>query len=146
MRDLRFSSRINQIVVASCFLLAAVTGCGKREAYQLLSLANDYETDGYVGKAIETYGLAVDADPKDAYLQRVLGRAFLRRRDYDRARAAFREAVSLEPAFVFGGMDGSELSTQLSGVVVEGGIAVPSLSPRLAWLLAVILLGSASDC
>ncbi|MFP6639443.1 MAG: thrombospondin type 3 repeat-containing protein, partial [Myxococcota bacterium] len=48
--------------------------------------------------------------------------------------------ISLQPASAFGGMDGSELSTQLSGVVVEGGIPVPSLSPGFASLLAVILL------
>lgn len=151
MRDLRFSSRINQIVVASCFLLAAVTGCGKREAYQLLSLANDYETDGYVGKAIETYGLAVDADPKDAYLQRVLGRAFLRRRDYDRARDAFREAVSLEPAYLEAFQDLIAVSLAQDdpdaalGWLERAALSVPDYAPIYEQLVAFYLVSDRHD-
>lgn len=151
MQNLRFSLRILQIVIVSCFLLAAATGCKKREAYQLLSLANEYETDGYEGKAIETYGLAVDAAPEDAYLQRVLGRAYLRRRDYDRARDAFQEAVLLEPAYLEAFQDLIAVSLAQNdadgalGWLERAALSVPDYAPIYEQLVAFYMVSSRQD-
>jgi subtilisin-like proprotein convertase family protein len=49
-------------------------------------------------------------------------------------------AIALEPASAFGAMDGTELSASLTGVVVEGVVPVPSLTPRFALLLATVLV------
>ena len=81
-------------------LLVGLVGCANREAYRLLEAAHRYEGSGQDGKAIEAYAQAVAKSPDDAYLQRALARAYLRRQEWDRARDALQIAIALEPAYL----------------------------------------------
>ncbi len=151
MRVLQSSSRISGIILAGCFLVLAASGCARREAYQLLDLANEHEAAGYEGKAIETYGLAVDAAPADAYLQRALGRAFLRRREYDRARDAFLEAVTIEPAYLEAFQDLISVSLAQDdpdaalGWLERAALSVPEYAPIYEQLVAFYLARDEND-
>ena len=79
---------------------AGLSGCARQEAYGILDEANEHEALGREVQAIEAYHRAAEIAPDDAYLQRVLGRAFVRRRDYDRAAEALQAAIDLEAGYL----------------------------------------------
>jgi tetratricopeptide (TPR) repeat protein len=109
-------------LVVGVSLLAAV-GCANREAYQLLDLAHRYEGAGHEIKAIEAYAQAVAAAPHDAYLQRALGRAYLRRQEWDLALEALQESVALEPAYLDAYQD-----------LIAASLGQDDTNAALAWL------------
>lgn len=131
--------------------VAALVGCEKREAYQLLDLAHGYEAAGYEGKAIEAYTQAVAADPGDAYLHRALGRAFLRRKEYDRAREALQAAIDLEPAYLDAYQDliSSSLAQQdpdaALGWLERAAQAVPRYAPIYEQLAVFYVVSDRHD-
>lgn len=86
-------------------LLTVLSGCTEREAYKLLEQAHHHEGVGQEEKALEAYAKAAATSPEDAYLQRALGRAYLRRQDWDQATESLREAIRLEPAYLYAYQD-----------------------------------------
>ena len=94
-----YKRHINRLGRVALVLLLAI-GCARREAYQLLDLAHRLEGAGYEEQALSTYLEASEAAPSDAYLQRVLGRAYVRRGELDRGREALERAVELEGAYL----------------------------------------------
>ena len=83
--------------LASVFLLS---GCAEYRAYRHLDRAVALEANRDRETALAIFQAAVDICPEDAVLRRWLGRAYLRRNQYDAARAEFETALGLAPDYM----------------------------------------------
>ena len=84
-------------LLASVMLLS---GCAEYRAYRQLDRAVALEANGDREKALAIFQATVDICPEDAVLRRWLGRAYLRRSQYDAARVEFETALGLAPDYM----------------------------------------------
>jgi tetratricopeptide (TPR) repeat protein len=113
--------RCGILVIAG--ILIFVSACEQREAYRTLDRAYVYEVAGDETHAIEAYALAAQIAPGDAYLQRALARAHLRRQEFDLAREYLERAILLEPAYLDAYQD-----------LIRVSVAQDDLDAALSWL------------
>ncbi len=86
-----------------CCLFSAVlllSSCAEYRAYRHLNRAVAHEANGNSETALAIFQAAVHICPEDAVLRRWLGRAYLRRNQYDAARAEFETALALAPNYL----------------------------------------------
>lgn len=84
-------------ILASALLLS---GCAEYRAYRHLDRAVTLEANGDRETALAIFQAAVDICPEDAVLRRWLGRAYLRRSQYNAARVEFETALGLAPNYL----------------------------------------------
>ena len=80
-------------------LLVLAGGCADRTASQYLQAARVQESRGELGAALESFQAAASTVPNDAFYQRRLGLAYLRRGMYAEATASLERALELEPHY-----------------------------------------------
>lgn len=92
----------NTRTILFCILASALllSGCAEYRAYRHLDRAVTLEANGDHEKALAIFQAAVDIYPEDAVLRRWLGRAYLRRSQYDAARVEFETALGLAPNYL----------------------------------------------
>ena len=90
----------NVVWLSLCLCALTMWGCAERAAYRHLDVAVEHERLQAFAQALEAYQAAADVAPRDAYVIRQLGRAYLRRQMYAEAEAALRQVIELEPAYV----------------------------------------------
>ena len=92
----------NTRTILFCILASALllSGCAEYRAYRHLDRAVTLEANGDHETALAIFQAAVDIDPEDAVLRRWLGRAYLRRSQYDAARVEFETALGLAPNYL----------------------------------------------
>ena len=92
----------NTRTILFCTLASVVllSGCAEYRAYRHLDRAVALEANGDRETALAIFQAAVDICPEDAVLRRWLGRAYLRRSQYDAARAEFETALGLAPDYM----------------------------------------------
>ena len=146
-----FRATSGTLLLAVGLLALTIPGCANREAYKLLDQAHRFEGAGYEGKAIEAYLQAVERAPEDAFIQRALGRAYLRRQDWDRAREALVEAVSLEPAYLDAYQDliaaslGERDTEAALGWLEQAAHSIPDYAPLYERLIAFYATNDRQD-
>ena len=92
----------NTRTILFCILASVllVSGCAEYRAYRHLDRAVTLEANGDHETALAIFQEAVDICPEDAVLRRWLGRAYLRRSQYDAARTEFETALTLAPNYL----------------------------------------------
>ena len=101
---------------------------------RLLNVGHAYRLKGWFGKAAAVYTLAAERRPRDAYAVYYLGLSYYSMNRYQRALAAYRRALSLDPKmeearrdlawlqeYVSGGEDGRKPRVKAEGRAAEGG-------------------------
>ena len=116
-------------------LLVLAGGCADRTASQYLDAARTHESRGEPGAALEAFQAAASTVPDDAFYQRQLGLAYLRRGMYAEATASLERALELEPhyadvyrdlAAVF---EAQEMKSAAVGWLERGRRLVPDYEP-----------------
>jgi len=92
----------NTRTILFCLLasVSLLSGCAEYRAYRQLDRAVALEANGDREKALAIFQATVDICPEDAVLRRWLGRAYLRRSQYDAARVEFETALGLAPDYM----------------------------------------------
>ena len=92
----------NTRTILFCILTSVLllSGCTEYRAYRHLDRAVTLEANGDPETALAIFQAAVDICPEDAVLRRWLGRAYLRRSQYDAARIEFETALGLAPNYL----------------------------------------------
>ena len=91
---MRFTSIL--VYLLSCSACA----CTDRNAYRLLGGAFAYEQAGDPDAALEAFRGAVEVQPDDPYLRRILGRALLQREMYEAAVSELETVLGAEPHYL----------------------------------------------
>ena len=132
-------------------LLVLAGGCADRTASQYLQTARVHETRGELGAALEAYQAAASTVPDDAFYQRRLGLAYLRREMYAAATTSLERALELEPhyadvyrdlAAVF---EAQEMKSAAIAWLERGARQVPDYEPLQRDLVELQLLHDRPD-
>ncbi len=132
-------------------LLVLAGGCADRTASQYLQAARVHETRGELGAALEAYQAAASTVPDDAFYQRRLGLAYLRREMYAEATTSLERALKLEPhyadvyrdlAAVF---EAQEMKSAAIAWLERGARQVPDYEPLHRDLVELQLLHDRPD-
>ena len=132
-------------------LLVLAGGCADRTASQYLQAARVQESRGELGAALESFQAAASTVPGDAFYQRRLGLAYLRRGMYPEATASLERALELEPhyadvyrdlAAVF---EAQEMKSAAIAWLERGTRQVPDYEPLHRDLVYLLLLQDRPD-